>query len=237
MNAVSTGQIFAVARYRLALFVAAQSWLGPVALLGVALAGVTAGNPHADTVFNYTAAVLLPSVIWLTRSSILAEPDRVYSCTATAVGTGRAHLGVVLAAMGAGLIVCLTTFVAISALVLISGATDIHGNALGFSHGVSVFLGGFATELTTTVVGVGIAVLTNAPVVRRPAIGLFWAAIALVFAFVSPLSPAHLAFTSYEASQKSGGAGGPLMALILGVLLLLACAAGAVTVARRRGLD
>jgi hypothetical protein len=234
---VATGQILALARYRLALLIASQSWLGPVALLGVALAGVTAGNPHADTVFNYAAAVLLPCVIWLTRAALIAEPARVYSCTATAVGTGRAHLGVVLAAAAAALLVCMTTFVAISSLVLVSGATDAHGQDLGLVQGIPVFLGGLITELTATAVGIAIAVLTNGPVLRRPAIGLFWAAIALVFAYVSPFSPAHLAFTSYEAGQKTGDAAGPWMALLLGLMLLGACSAGAVLVAQRRGLD
>jgi hypothetical protein len=237
VNAVVSAQILAIARYRLALFLSTQSWLGPVALLGVALAGVTAGNPPAGEVFNYTAAALLPCVIWLARAGIVAEPPRVFSCTATSVGTGRAHLAVILAATTAGLIVCLTTFVAVSALVLLAGATDLRGHALDPAQMAAVFIGGLITQLTVAAVGVAIAVVTNAPVLRRPAIGLFAAALALVFAYVSPWSPAHVAFTTYEAGQRAGNPSGPWLALALSLFVLAACATGAVAVAHRRGLD
>jgi hypothetical protein len=79
--------VIALVRYQAALLLRSQRWVAP--LLGyaalVAVSTSIGGQSLADGL-DWSAAMLVPGVAWLTRSVLTAEPAAARACVAAAGG-------------------------------------------------------------------------------------------------------------------------------------------------------
>lgn len=76
--------MIALIRYQIGLLLRSHRWVGPVILYatGVVVIGIGgSGGQPLSTGLDWSAAVLVPTAAWLTRSALTAEPK-----------IGRAHV-------------------------------------------------------------------------------------------------------------------------------------------------
>jgi hypothetical protein len=176
--------MMALLRYQFAVLLRSHRWLPPT-LLGAVLvvSGSMAGEPLRDGL-GWTGAALVPSVGWLTRSALTAEPVAARACSAAAGGVRRAHLCALLAAFLGGLV-----FAAVATGYELVTSQRPAGDA----RFVQVAMAGLAAAGVCVLVGVAIGALCSPPLVRRPAHGMLALGIAAIVALAASVSPANAA--------------------------------------------
>jgi len=104
-----TAPVTALLRYQTAILLRSNRWIFPLIAYGVLiLTGAAGGRPAgpqwlslADGL-DWSAAMLIPVLAFLTRSMLTAEPDASRACVAAATGPVRAQLAALLVALGGG---------------------------------------------------------------------------------------------------------------------------------------
>jgi len=142
--------VIALLRYQAAILVRSNRWIFPlIAYAILILTGVAGGKPAgppwlplADGL-DWSAAMLIPVVAFLTRSMLVAEPDASRACVAAATSTVRAQLAVLLAALGGGLLLA----VAGSCFEVISNP-PVDGVAGGFLGNVGAAIFALASDVS-----------------------------------------------------------------------------------------
>ncbi len=95
--------MIALIRYQAALMIRAHRWVGPLLLYATLLTFMGDGQPLRFGL-SWSAAMLLPSAAWLTRSALTVEPAAARACVAVAGGPHRVHLAALLTAFAGGVI-------------------------------------------------------------------------------------------------------------------------------------
>ncbi len=215
-------------RYQAALLLRSHRWVPPTllyaALLAVAASG-GGGQPLSDGL-EWSAAMAVPVVAWLTRSAVTAEPPAARACVSAAAGPRRAQLAALITALAAGVILTLAG----SAYVLVSCQRP---RSLG---GTLSDLGtGLAVAAVCLLVGAAVGAFFNPPLIRRPAYGILGTTGAVILALVSDVSPAHAELRGAGATPQGSSWLPGLPVLVAVALLAASWAASAMIAARRDG--
>jgi hypothetical protein len=97
--------MIALTRYQLAVLLRGHRWVGPLLRYATLLTFVADGSTQPlREGLNWSAAMLVPAVAWLTRSARTAEPPAARACVAVAGGPHRAHLAALAAALAGGVL-------------------------------------------------------------------------------------------------------------------------------------
>ncbi|MFJ2866991.1 ABC transporter [Kitasatospora sp. NPDC087314] len=223
-------QVGALTRYHLELLVRSHAWLPPFLTYALLLVvGVTAGNPLLGDL-GYGAAVLLPVSAWYVRSVLGAEPPAARACLVAAAGPLRVHLGALLAALTAGLVLAVAE---VAALWWLSGTVANPGVERQPPAG-SALAAGLLTAVVCVLLGVLAGVLATRPVLMRPQYGIALALALATVALVAPASPANAAVRVLVSAARTGRVAAPWGELPLAAALLAAAVAGTAALAGRR---
>ena len=226
----------ALIRYQVSLLLRSHRWIpgAVIYVIGVlGLGGVPAVRGAALAQgLSWSALMLVPTVAWLTRAVLTAEPAASRSCVAAAGGPRRAQLAALGAALGLGVIfgiigIC---WEVITAGVVRAPNTD----SVLFGATFSDLGRGVGAALICLLVGSAIGALCNPPVITRPAASMLTSTAAVVLGLVWSVSPANAAVrTGYGPGSGSWPAGLPVIAAI--ALLVVAWSISSLVAARRDG--
>jgi len=217
--------MIALLRYQTAILLRSHRWIFPLIAYGLLVAaGATSPAPGSALLaaqstqlaqgLDWSAAMLVPVVAFLTRSMLTAEPDAARACVAAA-GPARAQLAALLTALGGGIVLglggaCLTPF--------------ITGTAAAAVAHPEIFAAGLLTAVVCLLVGSAVGALCNPPLLRHPGAAMLATLAAAIFALASDVSPASAAL---RRGGTSHGAQGPGLVPLLAAACLLAVIWGA----------
>jgi hypothetical protein len=183
---------------------------------------------------SWSALMLLPSVAWLTRSMLTAEPPAARACVAAVGGPRRAQLAALAAPICIGAVFGLVGV----AWELIHCGVIRSGPPLNeFEAGAtaSALFAGLGAALICLLVGSAVGTLFNPPLVRRPAPAMLGTTAAVILAMVWTGSPANAAVRSagYGLKATSWPPGVPVLVAI--GLIMVTWVVSALVAARRSG--
>ncbi|MFD7449079.1 ABC transporter [Kitasatospora sp. NPDC059827] len=224
------GQVGALTRYHLELLVRSHAWLPPfLAFALVLVVGVTPGDPLLGGL-GFGAGLLVPVSAWCVRGVLTAEPPASRACLVAVAGPVRVHLGALLAAVTAGLLLAVGE---VAALWWVGGAVADPG--AGREPGVGrALLAGLVASVVCVLLGASAGVLGNRPVLVRSPYGILAALGSAAAALVLPGSPANAAVRGVVTAARTGRVAVPWGELLFSVVLLAVFGAGAAVLAGRR---
>ncbi|WP_406012793.1 ABC transporter [Streptomyces sp. NBC_00984] len=220
----------ALLRYQTALLVRSQRWLAPV-LLYVAFVGIGVqwGQPVLDSL-GYAAAGLLPVTAWLVQLCVNQEPPAARTVTAAVVGSPRAHLASLLAALGcAGLLGVAATLTVL--LISRPAGTDNTVRVALLPAGIAGLLAVACCVLLGAVAGA----LCTRPLLLRRGWSVAGTVPAALLALVTSGSPANSAVTDLVTGSRTGTVHLPVLLFVVAAALAAAAAALACKLASLRG--
>ena len=229
----------ALIRYQVSLLLRSHRWIpgAVIYVIGVlGLGGVPGGPAWRGAALpqglSWSALMLVPTVAWLTRAVLTAEPAAARSCVAAAGGPRRAQLAALGAALGLGVIFAI---IGICWEVITAGVVRApHTNSVLFGATFSDVGRGVGAALICLLVGSAIGALCNPPVITRPAASMLTSTAAVVLGLVWSVSPANAAVrTGYGSGPGSWPAGLPVIAAM--ALLVVAWSVSSLVAARRGG--
>ncbi|WP_030779750.1 hypothetical protein [Streptomyces sp. NRRL S-920] len=220
----------ALLAYHVALLGRSQRWLAPGILYAVFLAvGVQGGQPVLDSL-AYAAAALLPVAAWLVRICATNEPPAARSCSAAAVGPGRAHLASLLSAF---LAASALGVLAVLVVTVISDGVSTNGR-LPVAR-VPASAAGLIAMLVSALLGTAVGALTNWPLLRSAGKSVPTMLLAALLLLVTTGSPAQSALTDLTTGSREGVVPWPLGALAGAVGAAVAAVWTACALSSRRG--
>ncbi|KJS61601.1 hypothetical protein [Streptomyces rubellomurinus] len=220
----------ALTRYHLELLVRSHAWLPPfLAFALLMVIGVQPGDPLLGGL-GFGAGVLVPVSAWYVRAALNAEPPASRACLVAAAGAPRVHLGALLAALTAGLLLAAGE---VAALWGLSGA--VANTGAGHAPGVGEALtAGLATSVVCVLAGVLAGALGNRPVLLRSPYGILATLGLSAGALVLPGSPANAAVRDLVTAARTGLVAAPWAELLLALALLGLLGAAVAALAGRR---
>lgn len=194
--------MIALLRYQTAILLRSHRWILPVIGYGLLLAtgeatGVTGRSQHGASQhgaplaqgLDWSAAMLVPVVAFLTRSMLTAEPDAARACVAAATGPVRSQLAALLTALGAG-------------VVLGAGGAGFELLTNGGIQQPEILLAGLVTAAVCLLVASAAGALMNPPLLRHPGASVLATLAAVIFALASNVSPAAAAMRNSGAPDS-----------------------------------
>jgi hypothetical protein len=207
--------VIALLRYQTANLLRSHRWILPVIAFALLISvggasssyepGAVAAAQRAQALgsgLDWSAAILVPVIAWLTRSMLTAEPAAARACVAAARGPGRAQLSSLIVGFAGG------------AVLGLAGACyelATLGNHTALLH---PFVAGLGKTLICAMVGSAVGALFNPPLIRHAGAALLSTMAAVVVALVSSISPASAALRGNGATMQAAAwpAGVPLLA-------------------------
>jgi len=233
--------VIALLRYETAILLRSHRWVFPLIAYGaLILTGAAGGRPVgppwlalADGL-DWSAAMVIPVLAFLTRSMLTAEPDASRACVSAAAGPVRAQSAALLAALGGGVV--LGVVGACFEVLLNPSASGYSGGLLGnvgaaIAHPVTL-AAGLAMTGVCLLVGSAVGALCNPPLLRHPATAMLATLAAAVFALASDVSPAGAALR-HASNAFSPHWPGAVEALGAACLLAVTWTASVLVAARR----
>jgi hypothetical protein len=230
--------VIALLRYQGAILLRSHRWIFPVIAYGALIAVGAAGSSSLAEQLDWSAAMLVPIVAFLTRSMLTAEPDAARACVAAATGPVRAQFATLVTALGGG-----AALGAVGACLAVLTSESVGRNpspgliakvAATVGH-PEVFAAGLAMALLCLLVGTAIGALCNPPLLRHPGAAMLATLAAAVFGLASSVSPAGAALRESSALQaQPQAAHWPGTAPLLAAACLLAITWTASTYAAAR---
>lgn len=203
--------MIALLRYQTAILLRSHRWIFPLIAYGALIAvGAASSTPLADGL-NWSGAMLVPVVAFLTRSMLTAEPGAARACAAAATGPARAQLASLLVGLGGGALLGIAgaIFVVLTSEPVVPSANKLSAIA---SH-PAILVAGLGTALVCLLVGSAVGALCNPPLLRHPGLAMLSTLGAIVLALASDVSPASAALRhvgQVKTAQWPGGV--PLIA-------------------------
>jgi hypothetical protein len=231
--------MIALLRYQTAILLRSHRWIFP--LIGYALlVGVgAAGSTSLTETLDWSGAMLVPVVAFLTRAMLTAEPDAARACVSAAAGPVRAQFATLIVPLGAGAVlgVAATIFDILTAEAATrSLAAGLAAKAAAAADHPGIVAGGLLVALVCLLVGSAAGALCNPPLLRHPAAAMLSTLAAIIVALATDVSPASAA-----VGHATAQAAGPLAAnwpgtgsLVSAACLLAATWAVSVIAATRR---
>ena len=230
----------ALLRYQTAILLRSHRWIFPViAYVLLISVGAASTTPLAEGL-DWSAAMLVPAVAFITRSMLVAEPDASRAVVAAAAGPdrgpGRAQLAALLAALGGGAV--LGVIGAVFTLLTSepagpraqSGVTDRITATIDHP---SIFLAGLVTAVVCLFVGAAAGTLCNPPLLRHPGAAALATLAVVIVALAANVSPANAALRSDIASDTAARWPSAFSLLAAAALLAIAWTASVMAAARR----
>lgn len=209
----------ALIRYYVALLMRSGRWL-PATLFYAAIVTIgTQGSAKVGEALGYAGAILVPSVAWLTRAALTAEPEAARHCVAGAVGPRRPHIAALAAATIGGFV--LAAFGAAAMLA-----------SVGTLHPTGALTAGLLTMALCVLAGSAVGALCNPPILVRAAWAIPIAGIVAITVLVATGSPVNAAIRGITPSDQ--GAKLPLLPAVLVVAATAVCWAVSTYVAARK---
>jgi hypothetical protein len=203
--------VIALLRYQAAILVRSNRWIFPLIGYGVliltgAVGGRPAGPPWLPLAdgLDWSAAMLIPVLAFLTRSMLTAEPDASRACVAAATSPVRAQLAALLAALGGGvaLAVVATCFEVLSNPAVTGHSSGILGSVAAAIAHPGTLTAGLAMTAVCLLVGSAVGALCNPPLLRHPAAAMLATLAVAIFALASDVSPAGAALRQASSAQS-----------------------------------
>jgi hypothetical protein len=201
----------ALLRYQAAILLRSNRWILPLIAYGVlvfsgAVGGRQAGPPWLSLAdgLDWSAAMLIPVVAFLTRSMLTAEPDASRACVAAATSTVRAQLAALLVALGGGLLLAVagTCFEVLANPAVTGKSAGFLGNVAATVTHPETLTAGLAMTAVCLLVGSAVGALFNPPLLRHPAAAMLATLAAAIFALASDVSPAGAALRHASSAQS-----------------------------------
>jgi hypothetical protein len=200
----------ALLRYQAALLLRSNRWIFPLIAYGALVAvGAAASTPLAEGL-DWSAAMLVPAVAFITRSMLVAEPDASRAVVAAAAGP-------LLTSEPAG-------------PQPQSGVTDRITATIDHP---AIFLAGLVTAVVCLFVGAAAGTLCNPPLLRHPGAAALATLAVVIVALAANVSPANAALRSDIASNTAARWPGAVSLIAAAVLLAVTWTASAMAAARR----
>src|SRR5690242_9709283 len=95
----------ALLRYQTAILLRSHRWIFPPIAYVLLIAVGAAGSTSLAETLDWSAAMLVPAVAFLTRAMLTAEPDAARACVAAATDPVRSQLATLIVPLGAGAVV------------------------------------------------------------------------------------------------------------------------------------
>jgi len=206
--------VIALLRYQTAILLRSHRWIFPLIAYGVLISvGAASTSPLADGL-NWSGAMLVPVVAFLTRSMLTAEPDAARACAAAAAGAARTQLAALLVALGGGAVLGIA---GACFEVLTSESVERHVSKLSaIAAHPAILLAGLGTAVVCLLVGSAVGALCNPPLLRHPGLAMISTLAAIVLALASDVSPASAALRDSGGALKTAHwpGGVPLIAAV-----------------------
>ena len=89
-------------RYQSAILLRSHRWIFPLIAYGLLIAVGAAGSTSLAETLDWSGAMLVPVVAFLTRGMLTAEPDAARACVSAAASPIRAQLATLIVPLGGG---------------------------------------------------------------------------------------------------------------------------------------
>jgi hypothetical protein len=210
--------VIALLRYQTAIMLRSHRWIFPLIAYGALISvGAAASMPLSDGL-NWSAAMLVPVVAFLTRSMLTAEPDAARACAAAAAGPVRAQLATLLVALGGGVVLGIAG-ACFEVATTESVTSDANKLSATLTH-PAVLVAGLGTAVVCLFIGSAVGALCNPPLLRHPGLAMLSTLAAIVLALASNVSPASAALRETGALKAAHWPGGIPFAAATAVLAI-----------------
>jgi hypothetical protein len=230
--------VTALLRYQTAILLRSHRWIFPLIGYALLIAVGAGGSTSLAETLDWSGAMLVPVVAFLTRAMLTAEPDAARACVAAAAGPVRAQLATLIVPLGGGALlgVVAVVFDVLTAEAAVkapeSGLADKVTAAAGHP---GIVAGGLLIAVICVVVGSAVGALCNPPLLRHPAAAMLSTLAAIVLALAAGVSPANAAISHTTAQAASPlAANWPGPGSLIGAACLLAATWGLSVIAATR---
>jgi hypothetical protein len=233
--------VIALLRYETAILLRSHRWVFPLIAYGALILTAAAGGHPTGPAWlsladglDWSAAMLIPVLAFLTRSMLTAEPDASRACVSAATSPVRAQLATLLVALGGGV---LLGVVGACFEVLLNPSVSGHSGGLLGNVGAAIehpvtLAAGLAMTAVCLLVGSAVGALCNPPLLRRPATAMLATLAAAIFGLASDFSPAGAALR-HASNTFSPHWPGAVQVLGAACLLTVTWTASVLVAARR----
>jgi hypothetical protein len=231
--------VIALLRYQTAIMLRSHRWIFPLITYGLLIAVGAAGSTSLAETLDWSGAMLVPVVAFLTRGLLTAEPDAARACVSAAGGLVRAQLATLIVPLAGGALLGLAgaVFDVLTAEAAARGPdTGLAGKLTAAGQHPGILGAGLLTALVCLLVGSAAGALCNPPLLRHRAAAMLSTLSAVIIALAAGISPANAAI-SHVTVQSAGplAAHWPGTGALIGAACLLAVVwAASVFAATRR---
>jgi hypothetical protein len=198
--------VIALLRYQAAILFRSHRWIFPLIAYGLLIAVGAAGSTSLAETLDWSGAMLVPVVAFLTRAMLTAEPDAARACVAAAAGPVRAQLATLLVPLGAGAVLgaAATVFdVLTSEAASAAPGGGVAGKVTAAARHPGIVAAGLLIALVCLLVGSAVGALCNPPLLRQRAAAMLSTLAAIIVALAAGVSPANAAI-SHAAARAAG---------------------------------
>jgi hypothetical protein len=218
--------VTALLRYQTAILLRSHRWIFPLVAYGLLIAAGAAGSTSLAETLDWSGAMLVPVVAFLTRGMLTAEPDAARACVFAASGPVRAQLATLIVPLGGGAV--LGVAAAVFDILTAQAATQRPQSGLAAKLTAAgqhpgIVAGGLLIALVCLLVGSAAGALCNPPLLRHRAAAMLSTLAAVIAALAAGVSPANAAISHTLAQTATPlTANWPGTGPLLGAACLLA---------------
>ncbi|MGH3245022.1 MAG: hypothetical protein ACRDOI_02225 [Trebonia sp.] len=198
--------MIALLRYQTAILLRSHRWIFPLIAYGLLIGVGAAGSSSLAETLDWSGAMLVPVVAFLTRGMLTAEPDAARACVSAAAGPVRAQLATLIVPLGGGAVLGLAA--AVFDVLTAEAATRTPGSGLSakiaaVAHHPGIVAAGLLIALVCLLVGSAAGALCNPPLLRHPAAAMLSTLAAIILGLAAGVSPANAAVSHTTAQAAS----------------------------------
>ena len=228
----------ALLRYQAAILLRSHRWIFPLIAYGLLIAVGAAGSTSLAETLDWSGAMLVPVVAFLTRAMLTAEPDAARACVAAAAGPVRAQLAILIVPLGGGAVLggAAVVFDVLTAEAASRApGSGLAGKVTAAADHPGIVGAGLLIALVCLLVGSAAGALCNPPLLRHRAAAMLSTLAAVIVALAAGVSPASAAISHTAAAATSPlAASWPGTGPLIGAACLLAVAWGVSVLAATR---
>jgi hypothetical protein len=161
--------VTALLRYQTAILFRSHRWIFPLIAYGLLIAVGAAGSTSLAETLDWSGAMLVPVVAFLTRAMLTAEPDAARACVCAAAGPVRAQLATLIVPLGAGALlgIAATVFDILTAEAATkTPGPGLPGKVTAAAGHPGIAAAGLLIALVCLLVGSAVGALCNPPLLR-----------------------------------------------------------------------
>ena len=196
----------ALLRYQAAILLRSHRWIFPLIGYALLIAVGAAGSTSLAETLDWSGAMLVPVVAFLTRAMLTAEPDAARACVAAAAGPVRSQLATLIVPLGGGALlgVAAVAFDVLTAEAAArTPAPGLAGKVTAAAGHPGIVAGGLLIAVICVLVGSAVGALCNPPLLRHRAAAMLSTLAAAVLALAAGVSPANAAISHTTAQAAS----------------------------------